>query len=174
MEKSSLIDKCDAVYVWHKDVIYSMAHRAVGGDELWALGIVEECMTTVCKNIDKFHDEKTEGAKAMMIAVYYGVMDKIYSGVQRKMGLRADQNKVSVTSKDEHDVNQVLIRNEGTAGLMKYVENLKNDEKEFIFLRFFMGLTDEEAALHFGITPDEAAKRLFLIKQKIAKMMMER
>ena len=174
MQKSDLIDKCDALYVWHKDTIYAMALKAVGGDEDWALEILTECMLAAYRNIDKFHSEKSEDTKSAMMAAYIGVMNKIYGGVQRKMGLLSDYQKVSVTAKDEFDVDQVLIRNEVAAGLMKYVGSLKNDEKEFIFLRFFMGLSEEEAAAHFGITPEESRKKAFFIKQKIAKMMMER
>jgi len=173
-EKRDLIDKCDALYVWHKDVIYNMALAAVGGDRDMALGIVEECMITAYNHIDKFRDEKSEESKSKIIAIYNGVLNRIFSEVQQKMGLREDYKGVSASEKDRLDTDQVLIRNEVTAGLVKYVDKLRNDEKEWIFLRFYMGLTNEELSNHFGVTLEETEKKIFFIKHKIARMMLER
>jgi len=173
-EKADLIDKCDALYVWHKDAVYRMALAAVGGDVEWALRILEECMMTAYRDIDKFGDEKSDGSKSMMAAIFQGVINKIYVEVWRKMGINDENGKFSVSTKDRLDVNQILKRYELTADLAKYVDKLRNTEKELIFLRFYMGVGVDEIAERLEISREEADARIFLIKRSIAKMMMER
>jgi len=179
--KGKLIDKCDALYVWHKDAIFSLALDAVGGNKEWALALLEECMLTAYKNIDKFGDEKSAETKSTMVAMLQSGINEIYGDVWRKLEAesrncekKVENLKVYYSKKDRADVDQILIRNELTAGLAKYVEQLTNDDKELIFLRFFVGFSGEELAKHFGVAPDEAEDRIFVLKQKIAKMMMER
>ena len=171
--KNKSIEKCDALYVWHKDVIYRMALSAVGGDREWALALLEKCMITACENIDKFFDEKPERSGAIMAAILQSLINEIYLEVWQKMGLVDKDKKGVVSKKDRFDVDQILIRNELTAHLAKYVGKLTNAEKELIFLRFFIGFTDEEISGRYKIGLDETEKRIFLAKQKIAKMMME-
>ena len=179
--KGKLIDKCDALYVWHKDAIFSLALDAVGGNKEWALELLEGCMMTAYKNIDKFGDEKSAETKSTMVAMLQSRINEIYGDVWRKLEIesrngekKVEKLKTYYSKKDRADVDQILIRNELTVGLAKYVEKLTNDDKELIFLRFFVGFTGEELSKHFGITPDEAEDRIFILKQKIAKMMMER
>jgi RNA polymerase sigma factor (sigma-70 family) len=169
-----LIDKCDALYVWHKDAIYRMALRAVGGDEAWALAVLEKCMMIAYNNIDKFDDEKSEHSKSVMTAILQTQINEIYRALLQKAGLfEADQN-VKLTEKDKFDANQILIRNDLTADLAKYVDKLTNTEKELVFMRYFMGFTEEELSGQYGIKPEEVGKRVFLVKQKIAQMMRGR
>jgi len=171
--KNKSIEKCDALYAWHKDVIYRMALGAVGGNKEWALNLLEECMMTACENIDKFDNEKSDKSSSIMTAILQSRINEIYSETWEKMGLRNKNDKIPVSQKDRFDVNQILRRNELTAGLAKYVEKLTNFEKELIFTRFFMGFSEEEVARHFGNDLEETEKNIFLVKQKIAKMMME-
>jgi RNA polymerase sigma factor (sigma-70 family) len=172
-DKNKLIEKCDALYAWHKDTIYRMALGAVGGDKEWALSLVEQCMVIACKNADKFDDEKSDRSKSVLTGILQGLINEIYLEAWQKMGPREEDKKISVNKKDRFDVDQVLIRNELTADLAKYVGKLTNTDKELIFLRFFMGFTDEEISKRFAIDLEETEKRVFLAKQKIAKMMME-
>ena len=172
--KNSLIDKCDALYLWHKDVIYRMALSAVGGDKAWALDILENCMLTAYDNIDKFDDEKSENSKSMMTAILQSNINAIYLELLEKMGLYEDAGKAPAGKKDKFDVSQILIRNNLTADLAKYVEKLTNVERELVFMRYFMGIPPDEISKRRGGSREETEKRIFLVKQKIAKMMTER
>ena len=174
MGKEKLIDKCDALYVWHKEAVYRMAHDAVGGDKAWALKVLEECMLTAYRYLDKFETPGSDDSKSKMTAILRILIDKIYSEVWYKMGICGEYRKITVTNKDRFDVNQILIRNELTADLAKYVEKLTNADKELIYLRYFMGFTEGELALHYENSVDEIGKMIFLVKQKIAKMMTGR
>ena len=175
--KGKLIDKCDALYVWHKDAIFRMALDAVCGDKAWALRLLEECMVTAYNNIERFGDENSDESKSKMVAILQSLINRIYLEIWQKMELSdfyEEYKKNSATKKERFDVDQILIRNELTAELAKYVEKLTNDDKELIFMRFFMGMTVEELSKHFGNSPDETEKRVFLVKRKIARMMTER
>jgi RNA polymerase sigma factor (sigma-70 family) len=172
-EENKSIEKCDALYAWHKDAIYRMALGAVGGDKEWALNLLEECMTIVCENIDKFDDERSDKSSSIMTAIMQSLISKIYLEVWRKMQLHSKGDRITVTRQDRFHVNQVLIRNELTAGLAKYVEKLTNSDKELVFMRFFMGFSEKEVAKHFGDDLEETEKKIFLVKQKLAKMVIE-
>ena len=171
--KSDFVEKCDALYIWHKDIIYRMALAAVGGDKKWALSILENCMLIAYDNIDKFDNEKSERSKSIMVAILQNLINSIYMEVWDKMGLHDDFLGTSASPRDRFDVDQILIRNELTADLAKYVEHLTNSDKEIIFLRFFMGLSMEEISEQFGISQKEVEKKIFIVKQKIARMIKE-
>ena len=174
MGKEKLIDKCDALYVWHKEAIYRMAHDAVGGDKAWALRVLEECMFTAYRFLDKFENPGSEDSKSKMTAILQILINRIYSEVWQKMGVSGENRKFTVTNKERFDVNQILIRNDLTADLAKYVEKLTNADKELIYLRYFMGFTEEELSSYYENSVDDIEKMIFLVKQKIAKMMTER
>ena len=172
--KNKLIDKCDALYVWHKDAIFRMAYAAVGADKEWALKLLEDCMIETCANIDRFGAENSDDSKSKMTAILQRMINKIYLEAWRKIGLGDEHKGISISQKDRFDVDQVLIRNNYTAELARYVEKLTNADKEFIFMRFYMGYTADELSKQYGCSPEEIDKRTFLVKQKIAKMIMGR
>ena len=172
--KGKLIDKCDALYVWHKDALFRIAFSAVGGNREWALKLLEECMLEACQNIDRFGDEKSVDSKSKLIALLHNQINKIYSEVWQKMGLDDEPKKISATQKEIYNVDQILIRNEMTAELAKYVERLTNADKKLIFMRYYMGFTDEELAKEYGCNPDDIEHKAFYVKQKMAKMILER
>jgi len=172
-EKNKSIEKCDALYVWHKDVIYKMALDAVGGDKEWALNLLEQCMVIACENIDIFDDERSDKSGSVLTAILQGLISEIYLEAWQKMGANDKSGKMFVNKKDKFDVNQILIRNELTADLAKYVEKLTNSDKQLIFKRFFMGFSEEEMARRYGNDLQETENKTFLVKQKIAKMMKE-
>jgi len=175
--RGKLIDKCDALYVWHKDAIFRLALDAVGGDKAWALALLEECMMEAYRDIQRFGDERSAETKSILVAVLNGIVGGIYSDVWEKLNVgepKGAGRKSVISKKEKADVDQILIRNELNAELAKYVEKLTNAEKEFIFLRFFMGYTEDEISKRFEMAPDETERRIFVLKQKIAKMMIER
>ena len=172
--KGKLIEKCDALYVWHKDAIFRMASGAVGGDNAWALKLLEECMVEASANIEKFGAEGSNESKSKITALLQGRINKIYLEVWRKTGLNVEYKGLGATQKDKYDVDQVLIRNGFSAELAKYVGRLSNADKELIFVRYFMGFTNEELSKRYEVNTAEIEKRIFLVKQKIAKMIMER
>jgi len=90
------------------------------------------------------------------------------------MGLGGDGKKVNVAPKDRFVVDQVLIRHEFSAELAKYVDRLTNADKELIFMRFFLGYSPEEMAKRYERTPEEIEDSIFLVKQKIAKLIKGR
>lgn len=172
--KGKLIDKCDALYVWHKEAIFRMALDAVGGDKDWALRLLEECMFTAYRYLDKFGVHGSDDSKSKMAAILQLLIDRAYSDVWKKLGVYGEYRKINVSNKDRFDVDQILIRNELTADLAKYVERMTNADKELVYLRYFMGFTEEELSKHYGDSMEEIENRIFLAKQKIAKMMTER
>jgi len=172
--KDKLIDKCDALYILHKDAIYRMAFSAVGGNKEWALKLLEECMIAVCENIEKFGDEKSLDSKAKMVAILLSLINKIYAEVWQKMGVFEEAKVTNVSQKERFDVDQILIRNELTTVPTKYVEKLTNAEKELVFMRFFMGLSLEELSKQYKATPDEIEKKIFMVKKRIVNMIKER
>lgn len=169
-----MIDKCDALYVWHKDAMFSMAFNASGGDKEWALKLLEDCMKDVCANVEKFGAENSDESKSKVTAILKSRIERVYLEVWRKIGCVDKLENVNVTQKDRFDVDQILIRNEFSAGLAKYVGRLTSAEKMLVFMRYFMGFTAEELSKQYESSPEEIEKRIFLIKQKIAKMMMGR
>ena len=172
-EKNKLIEKCDALYVWHKDVIYRMALEAVGGNKQWALDLLEQCMVTACENIDKIEDERSDKTSSILTGILQSLINNIFLEAWQKMEPPDKNKKASITKKDRLDVDQILIRNELTVGLAKYVEKLTNYDKELIFTRFFMGFSEEEVAKRYGKDLEEMEDMIFLVKQKIATMMRE-
>jgi len=174
-EKNKWIEKCDALYAWHKDVIYRMALDAVGGDRSWALDLLEKCMMVAWEHIEIFEDERSDKSGAILTAILQGLIGEIYLEAWQKMGI-LDQNtdvKAFVNKKDQFDVDQILRRNELTADLAKYVDKLTNADKELIFARFFMGFSEAQIAVRDGSSSEETRNKIFLVKQKIAKMMKE-
>lgn len=173
MNKNELISRCDALYIWHKEPIYRMALKAVGGDQEWALEILDTCMMTAYQYIDKFDDIKSERSKSIMAAIFLSILDDIYRTAKEQMGIAEEFRSPMITKKEKLDIDQVLIRNDLSAELIKYVEKLTHKERELVFFRFFVGLNEEEVSEHFHIGLEEMKDRLFLVKQKISNMMIE-
>ena len=113
-------------------------------------------------------------SKAKITAVLFSKINKIYLEGWREMGFLDEQKETDVTQKDKLDVDQILIRNEFSTGLAKYVERLTNAEKELIFMRYYMGYSEKELSTRYGSGAEDIEKKIFLIKQKIAKMIVER
>jgi len=172
--KGKLIEKCDAIYVWHKDAIYRMALDAIGGDKEWALKLLEECVMEACGSVEKYGEEGSNESKSKITAMLQSRINNIYLEVWQEMGLNGGHVSVGITQKEKYDVDQILIRNGFTAELAKYVEKLTNADKELIFMRYFMGFTPAELSKKYESSPGEIEKRIFLVKQKIARMIMER
>jgi len=173
-KKNQLIDKCDALYVWHKDAVFRMAYTALGGHKEWALKLLEQCMEEVCAHIEKFGAENSDESKAKITAILKSRVDKIYMEAWRKLGCDDKDDHAGITQKDRFDTDQILIRNEFKAGLAKYVSRLTNTERTLVFMRYYMGCTAEELSKRFESSPEEIEKRVFLVKRKIAKMIMGR
>ena len=171
--KNRSIEKCDALYTWHKDVLYRMALDAVGGDREWALSLLEQCVIIACENIDKFEDERSDKSASIMTAILQKLINEIYSEVWQKMEPKNKVKRGVASPKDKFDVNQVLIRNAFTAGVTKHLERLTNSDKKFIFMRFFMGFDEKEVADYFKEDEDDVEKMVFEVKQKISKMIVE-
>ena len=172
--KDNLIDKCDALYIWHKDAIYRIAFSAVGGNKEWALKLLEECMITACRNIERFGDEKSADSKAKMVAILYSLINKIYADVWQKIGLYDESLPTGFTEKERFDVDQIIIRNQHTVRLAKYAGQLTNTDKELIFMRYYMDIDPEELAKQYSCHPEDIRKRIFAVKRRIANMMRER
>jgi len=172
--KNKLIDKCDALYVWHKDAIYRMAFDAVGNDKEWALNLLGECMMEACANVEKFDVENSDESKSKITAILHSRINKIYHEAWQKMDADNGTKNVNVTQKEKFDVDQILTRNESKSELAKYVESLSNEDRELIFMRYFMGFTPEDLSKQCQSSPEEIEKRIFLVKQKISKMIMGR
>ncbi|MCL1809356.1 MAG: sigma-70 family RNA polymerase sigma factor [Clostridiales bacterium] len=171
--KSKFVEKCDALYVWHKDPLFRMALGAVGGDRIWALALLEKTMTTAYRSIDKFDSEKSERTKSIMTAILQSLINEIFLETWEKMGLTGEQAELPASLKDRFDVDQILIRNEFTAELAKYVEKLANTDRDIVFMRYFAGFPEEEIAHHLGCSLEDAESRVFKVKQKIAAMIKE-
>ena len=174
LSKNARIDHCDALYIWHKDPVYRMALRAVGGDREWALALLESCMARATRYLDKFDaDARSERSRSIITAIFQSEINEIYERAWRGIGLSDGYKNPRETKKDKFDVNQILIRNELSAGLAQYVERLTRKEKELVFFRYFVGLTEEELRARFQCEAEELRGRLFLIKQKLSKMIVE-
>ncbi|MCL1983149.1 MAG: RNA polymerase sigma factor [Clostridiales bacterium] len=171
--KGKFVEKCDALYVWHKDPVFRMAQRAVGGDREWALDLLDKCMMTAYANADKFSDEKSERSKSMMTAILQSQISEIYREAWEKIGLCEKCGAAPADPKGRFDVDQILIRNEFTAELAKYVERLANSDRELVFMRFYAGFTAEEISRNLGCSTEDVDGRIFRVKQKIAGMIKE-
>jgi len=174
VSRRELIGRCDSLYIWHKDPIYRMALAAVGGDRDWALEILEACMTRAYHYIEKFEDVQSDRSKCLMAAIFQSTLNEVYRSARNSAGIPAGQKPPVVSRKDKLDVDQILVRNELSAGLAKDVEKLSQTEKELLFFRFFVGLTEQEVCDHFGIGAPELRDRVFQVKQKLSEMIVER
>ena len=62
-----------------------------------------------------------------------------------------------------------LVRREGAAALQQAVESLPEDQRMLILLRYFEGLSTEEAAEVLDMTPDAVKTKLYRIRGVIRK-----
>lgn len=171
--KNELVERCDALYIWHKEPLYRLALAALGGDKEWALSVLDDCMMTAYRYISLFDDVKSEKSKAIMIAILHSKLNLIYRDMWAKMGAALDEEKTFYTKKDQLFADQVLVRNELSADLARYMERLSRKEKELVFFRFFAGFKDAEVQEYFGMSANELQTRLYAIKRKISNMIIE-
>lgn len=170
-----LRDRCDALYIFHKDNLYRMALTALNGDREMAMDVVEKTFINAFRHIDKLGDEQSEKTKAFMVSQLRGVLNVIYQKARERVGIPGDFNKIYITKQDQFDVDQVLIRNnEMLSKLAGYVDGLSSKEKEVLFYRYFLDLTPKEVASVFSLSEEDAQSCIFQVKQKIATMILEK
>ncbi len=162
-------------YERHKETIYKIALEKLGGDEDLAVSVVEETFTRAFSGIGYIEKINSFKAQAFLIANLREALEKVYKEARVKMGIpEPPEEKDDFFGKDDFDVDQVLARNEMVADLAKYTDKLIMPEKELLFFLFFMGLSKKDTARRFGIAVDNIQVRIFKIKRKLAKLILER
>lgn len=163
------------IYELHKEQIYYIAMEKLNGDKELAFCVVEETFSRAFDGMEYVEKTNSFKAQAFLIANLRSVLDEVYQEARAKMGIvNPPEAEEAFVGKDEFDVDQVLARNEMVADLAKYTGKLTLKEKELLFFLFFIGFSKKDLARRFQIAADNIHVRIFKIKRKLAKMILER
>ncbi|MEA4987067.1 MAG: hypothetical protein VB095_03335 [Anaerovorax sp.] len=167
--------KYEQLYERHKEVIYKIAIEKLNGDEELAICVVEETFSRAFNGMKYIEKPNSFKAQAFLIANLRSVLEEVYQEARAKMGI-PDSPEIDdgFFGKEDFDVDQVLARNEMVADLAKYTDKLLLKEKELLFFLFFVGFSKKDAAHRFEISMDNIQVRIYKIKRKLAKLILER
>lgn len=162
-------------YERHKQLVYNIAMEKLNDKEL-AFRVVEETFLRAFLHREQIHNPGSFKAQAYVIANMRSVLEEVYKEAREKMGIPEpeENDEDPFWGNEGFDVDQVLARNDMVADLARYTDKLTCKEKELVFLLFFMECSKKDIARRFDIPAENVRLRVFKVKRKLAKLMLEK
>lgn len=165
------------LYEKHKKKIYEIAY-AILKNRHDAEEIVDEVMINVIDNVEKFVQSDGNETLAQLVIYSRNAAINLYKVKKRRsaneipftyLNEEGDNEDIEIED-DAPGMDDVLLSNENSEIVAKYVKQLTLEQQDAIMLVYTLGYSNVEAANVLGISSNAVGMRLFKAKKKLIEI----
>lgn len=167
------MDKIEQIFLLYGDKMYSKAFSILKNREA-AEDAVQEAFVKIIKHKDIIDDVKSAGTKALILTIVENSALDRYRYEQRELK-RAEKFEIEAgIMYEDFSADEILAETVIGGDTEELVLELKAEDREIIFMKYGMDLSDEKMAAALGVNYATLRKRLQRARDRLAKLIEER